>query len=343
MHTDDFDFLFPPEQIALRPVRPRDAARLLVIAPNRLEDNKVRALPKLLRAGDCLIFNNSRVLPVQLYGRRGQAQIGATLLKSVGARQWQALLRNAKRVQIGDRIDFEQAVAAYVRERLGDGRFLLDFCGTESVEALLERAGHMPLPPYIARKRPPDRADHSDYQTIFARESGAVAAPTAALHFTPRLMQSLANAGIAHAMLTLHVGAGTFLSVKTEDPQAHVMHAEWGRIDGATAAQLNAVRRAGGRIIAVGTTSLRLLESASDNTGQIHAFDGETDIFITPGYRFRAVDGLMTNFHLPRSTLFMLVAAMMGLDVMHNAYAHAIAQGYRFYSYGDATLLLPKG
>jgi len=265
------------------------------------------------------------------------------LHKREGPREWRAFLRNAKRARVGDTIDFGAGVAASVEDKAEDGSALLHFHGEEPVELLLERAGRMPLPPYIASKRATDEADRADYQTMFAREEGAVAAPTAALHFTPQLLDALDARGVGRETLTLHVGAGTFLPVKADDTAAHVMHAEWGRIDAATAQRLNAVRASGGRLIAVGTTSLRLLESAADDDGVIHPFEGDTAIFITPGYRFKAVDGLITNFHLPKSTLFMLVSALMGLDVMQAAYAHAIAAGYRFYSYGDASLLLPGG
>jgi S-adenosylmethionine:tRNA ribosyltransferase-isomerase len=282
------------------------------------------------------------VIPAQLEGRRGEASIGATLHKRHGTREWQAFLRNAKRARVGDIIDFGEGVSASVVEKADDGSALLHFGGDEPVELLLERAGRMPLPPYIASKRAADEEDRGDYQTMFAREEGAVAAPTAALHFTPRLLDALDARGVGRETLTLHVGAGTFLPVKAEDTAAHRMHAEWGRIDAATAARLNQVRASGGRLVAVGTTSLRLLESAADENGVIHPFEGDTAIFITPGYRFRAVDGLMTNFHLPKSTLFMLVSALMGLEVMKAAYAHAIEHGYRFYSYGDSSLLLPS-
>lgn len=342
MRVDLFDFDLPPENIALRPASPRDSARmLLVTGEERLADHHVSDLPGLLRAGDCLVFNDTRVIPAQLEGRRGEARIGATLHKREGLRQWRAFVRNAKRLRTGDRIDFGAGVSAIAADRGDDGSILLDFEGDEPVELLLERAGTMPLPPYIAGKRPTDERDRDDYQTMFAREKGAVAAPTAALHFTPRLMESLAAAGIAGETLTLHVGAGTFLPVKAEDTDDHRMHAEWGRIDAPTADRLNAVRAAGGRVIAVGTTSLRLLESATGDDRVIRPFDGDTAIFITPGYRFRGVDGLMTNFHLPKSTLFMLVGALMGRERMQAAYAHAIAEGYRFYSYGDSSLLLP--
>jgi S-adenosylmethionine:tRNA ribosyltransferase-isomerase len=342
MRVDLFDFELPPENIALRPARPRDAAKLLQVAGGAaLTDHVVRDLPGLLRAGDVLVFNDTRVIPAQLEGRRGEARIGATLHKRLDLRRWQAFIRNGKRLRTGDTIDFGAGVSAMAEARHDDGSWTLFFPGEEPVEVLLERAGRMPLPPYIAGKRETDAQDRSDYQTMFAQKDGAVAAPTAALHFTPELMAALATAGIAHETLTLHVGAGTFLPVKADDTADHQMHAEWGRIEPETAARLNAARAAGGRIIAVGTTSLRLLESAADEARVIHPFEGDTAIFITPGYAFKAIDGLMTNFHLPKSTLFMLVSALMGLETMQAAYAHAIAHGYRFYSYGDSSLLLP--
>jgi S-adenosylmethionine:tRNA ribosyltransferase-isomerase len=342
MRVDLFDFELPPERIALRPARPRDAARMLVVEGGKpFADRTVSDLPHLLRRGDVLVFNDTRVIPAQLEGRRGDAKIGATLHKRIDLRRWRAFIRNAKRLKAGDRIDFAQGVIAVAEERHPDGSFTLAFGGDEPVEVLLERAGTMPLPPYIAGKRATDDLDREDYQTLFAREDGAVAAPTAALHFTPSLLAALEEAGIGRETLTLHVGAGTFLPVKAADTSDHQMHSEWGRIDAATAERLNAARGAGNRLIAVGTTSLRLLESAADEAGTIHPFDGDTEIFITPGYRFRAIDGLMSNFHLPKSTLFMLVSALMGLERMQGAYAHAIAQEYRFYSYGDSSLLLP--
>jgi S-adenosylmethionine:tRNA ribosyltransferase-isomerase len=301
----------------------------------------VSDLPHLLRRGDVLVFNDTRVIPAQLEGRRGEARIGATLHKRLDLRRWQAFVRNAKRLTPGNRIDFSHGVTAIAEKRHADGSFTLAFAGEEPVEALLERAGTMPLPPYIAGKRATDEQDREDYQTLFAREDGAVAAPTAALHFTPALLAALDGAGIGRETLTLHVGAGTFLPVKAEDTADHAMHSEWGRIDAATAERLNAARANGGHLIAVGTTTLRLLESAADEGGTIYPFEGDTAIFITPGYKFRAIDGLMSNFHLPKSTLFMLVSALMGLERMQAAYAHAIAQEYRFYSYGDSSLLLP--
>ncbi|HEV2044547.1 MAG TPA: tRNA preQ1(34) S-adenosylmethionine ribosyltransferase-isomerase QueA [Sphingomicrobium sp.] len=342
MDVADFDFDLPPERIALRPARPRDSARLLLVEGDSIADRAMLDLPDLLRPDDVLIFNDTKVIPAQLEGRRGEASVSATLHKRDGVRTWWAFVRNAKRVRNGDVIDFGNEVRATAARRDEAGAILLDFHGEDPVELLLERAGQMPLPPYIASKRGTDAADAADYQTMFAKEAGAVAAPTAALHFTDRLVAALDARGIARETLTLHVGAGTFLPVKVEDTADHRMHAEWGRIDGATAERLNAARARGGRLIAVGTTSLRLIESAAGDDGNIHAFDGDTAIFITPGYRFKAVDGLLTNFHLPRSTLFMLVSALMGLDVMKSAYAHAIAADYRFYSYGDGSLLLPK-
>ncbi|MEO6717846.1 MAG: tRNA preQ1(34) S-adenosylmethionine ribosyltransferase-isomerase QueA [Novosphingobium sp.] len=342
MRVDLFDFELPPERIALRPIRPRDAARMLVVdGHNPSTDRHVSDLPNLLRKGDVLVFNDTRVIPAQLEGRRGEARIGATLHKRLDLRRWQVFVRNSKRLREGDMIAFPADVSALAEARSDDGSWTLAFAGEEPVEVLLERAGTMPLPPYIAGKRPTDEADRSDYQTMFAKEKGAVAAPTAALHFTPDLMAAVQEAQIAHETLTLHVGAGTFLPVKTGDTTAHVMHAEWGRIDEATATRLNLARAAGGRVIAVGTTSLRLLESATGEDGIVRPFEGDTAIFITPGYCFRAIDGLLTNFHLPKSTLFMLVSALMGLERMQSAYAHAIAAEYRFYSYGDASLLLP--
>ncbi|MEO7634663.1 MAG: tRNA preQ1(34) S-adenosylmethionine ribosyltransferase-isomerase QueA [Sphingomicrobium sp.] len=341
MRVDDFDFELPPERIALRPARPRDSARLLLVEGEEIADRGVRDLPQLLRSGDVLVFNDTRVIPAQLEGTRGDARIGATLHKREGPREWRAFLRNARRARVGDTIDFGERVSASVVDKADDGSALLHFHGDEPVELLLERAGRMPLPPYIASKRAVDAADADDYQTMFAVRTGAVAAPTAALHFTPALIAALDVRGVARETLTLHVGAGTFLPVKSETVAGHRMHAEWGRIEPNTARRLNAARAAGGRLIAVGTTSLRLLESAAGDDGQIAPFAGDTAIFITPGYRFKAVDGLLTNFHLPRSTLFMLVSALMGMDVMKEAYAHAIAGEYRFYSYGDASLLLP--
>ena len=341
MKVDLFDFDLPEDRIALRPAAPRDAARLLVLDGDRTTDAAVRDLPGLLRAGDLLVFNDTRVIPAQLEGTRGEAKVGITLHQRAGGRAWHAFARNARRLRAGDTIAFPEGVASTVQAKHDDGTITLVFHGNEPVEALLERAGKPPIPPYIAARRAADAADDADYQTMFAAEPGAVAAPTAALHFTPGLIEALGHAGIGHVTLTLHVGAGTFLPVKADDTTGHRMHAEWGRLAQPTADRLNAVRAAGGRVIAVGTTSLRLIESAADANGVIQPFEGDTAIFITPGYRFRGIDGLLTNFHLPRSTLFMLVSALMGLDRMQAAYAHAVAHEYRFYSYGDACLLLP--
>ncbi|MXO90154.1 tRNA preQ1(34) S-adenosylmethionine ribosyltransferase-isomerase QueA [Pontixanthobacter aquaemixtae] len=342
MKVDLFDFDLPQELIALRPVSPRDSARMLVACGDEpFADKSVSDLPSLLQPGDVLVFNDTRVIPAQLDGRRGEAKIGATLHKRIDLRRWQAFVRNAKRLKIGNVVEFPAQVRALAETRHEDGSFTLKFEGEEPVELLLERAGRMPLPPYIAGKRPTDERDKSDYQTIFAREDGAVAAPTAALHFTPQLLEALSERGVQRETLTLHVGAGTFLPVKADDTDDHQMHAEWGRIEPETADRLNAARRNGNRVIAVGTTSLRLLESAADEDGIIQPFADDTSIFITPGHRFRAVDGLMTNFHLPKSTLMMLVSALMGRERMQEAYAHAIAQKYRFYSYGDSSLLIP--
>ena len=314
---------------------------MLCVLGAGLSDRIVRDLPELLNPNDCLVFNDTRVIPAQLEGKRGDARIGATLHKRIDLRRWQAFIRNAKRARNGDVIDFGAGVAAVVEQRHVDGSITLAFLGDEPVETLLDRAGRMPLPPYIASKRPVDARDLSDYQTMFAARDGAVAAPTGSLHFTPTLIAAVKAMGVQIETLTLHVGAGTFLPVKADDTDDHVMHAEWGEVDVDTAARLNAVKAGGGRIIAVGTTVLRLLESAATPEGLLRPFAGDTAIFITPGYRFRFIDGLMTNFHLPKSTLFMLVSALMGRDMMQTAYAHAIASGYRFYSYGDSSLLLP--
>src|SRR5215470_13418696 len=355
MRTDLFDFDLPAERIALRPASPRDAARLLVVQPGaqpEWQDRGVRDLPDLLRPGDQLVVNDTKVMPVSLSGRRlGRAtepKIEATLIKRLDGSRWQAFAKPAKKLAPGDIIRFgDEGKVCFLGqldatvEAKGEGGELtlsFSFHGPVLDQAIAER-GDMPLPPYIAARRDPDAQDRADYQTMFAREDGAVAAPTAGLHFTDDLMARLAARGIGLHTVTLHVGAGTFLPVKAEDTDQHRMHAERATLSAETAAALNGARAGGGRIVAVGSTSLRTLESATAADGTIGAYDGETSIFITPGYRFRAVDLLMTNFHLPRSTLFMLVSAFSGLDVMQRAYAHAIAAGYRFYSYGDACLL----
>jgi S-adenosylmethionine:tRNA ribosyltransferase-isomerase len=355
MRTDLFDFDLPPERIALRPMSPRDAARLLVIRPGRepeFEDRAVRDLADFLRPGDVLVVNDTRVIPARLRGRRigrgAEPAIEATLHKRIDGSRWRAFVKPAKRLTPGDIVRFgEEGKVCYlgqldatVEEKRQGGEVILAFAfhGAVLDEAVEER-GAMPLPPYIASRRAPDERDRADYQTMFAHVEGSVAAPTAGLHFTPALVARLTQSGIGMHIVTLHVGAGTFLPVKADDTTAHRMHAEAGSVSEETAAALNRVRRDGGRIIAVGSTSLRLIESASDGDGIIRPFADETALFITPGYRFRAVDAMITNFHLPRSTLFMLVAAFSGLDRMKRAYAHAVAADYRFYSYGDACLL----
>jgi S-adenosylmethionine:tRNA ribosyltransferase-isomerase len=364
MRTDLFEFALPQDRIALRPASPRDAARLLVVrsshvlgAPVELEDRNLRDLPALLRRGDAMVVNDTKVFPANLHGRRlGRGEhepaITATLIKRLDGSRWRALVKPAKRLAIGDIVRFggegrvcflEQLDATVEQKGQGDegGEVTLAFAFTGAVldQALAER-GDMPLPPYISSRRDADEQDRTDYQTIFAREEGSVAAPTAGLHFTDGLTAGLHERGIALHRLTLHVGPGTFLPVKAADTSGHTMQPEWGSLSAATAAALNATRRAGGRIVAVGSTSLRLIESAAAADGTIAPFSAATALFITPGYRFRAVDAMLTNFHLPRSTLFMLVSAFCGLDVMRRAYAHAIESGYRFYSYGDACLLL---
>jgi S-adenosylmethionine:tRNA ribosyltransferase-isomerase len=353
MRTDLFDFELPPESIALRPASPRDAARMLVVQPDGvLRDRMIADLPQWLEPGDQLVVNDTKVIPAQLSGRRigreTEPRIEATLIKRLDGSRWQALVKPAKKLSPGDRIRFGNEgmvcllghLDAEVEAKGVDGEVTLSFSfyGPALDQAIAD-IGNPPLPPYIAARRAPDDKDVADYQTMFAANEGAVAAPTAGLHFTPALEAALRGHGVELHRLTLHVGAGTFLPVKADDTGDHKMHAEWGVVSAATAAALNAARANGGRIAAVGTTSLRLLESAAAPDGTIAPFEGETSIFITPGYRFRAVDILLTNFHLPRSTLFMLVSAFSGLETMKRAYAHAVLSGYRFYSYGDACLL----
>lgn len=333
-----FDFELPKERIALRPASPRDHARMLVVRPDALADKMISDLPSCLAPGDVLVGNDTRVIPAQLFGKRGEARVDVTLHKRLGPDRWVAFARPAKKCRPDDILDFD-GLKARIESR--DGAEITLHFVVEDLDRALMTHGVMPLPPYIAAMRPVDAQDKDDYQTVFSRRSGAVAAPTAGLHFTDRLLGALSEKGVRHETLTLHVGAGTFLPVKADDTDDHKMHAEWGEITADTAHRLNEARRAGGRIIAIGTTSLRLLESAADEQGVIHPFSGDTDIFITPGYRFRAVDALLTNFHLPKSTLFMLVSAFSGLRRMKTAYAHAIAENYRFYSYGDASLLFP--
>jgi S-adenosylmethionine:tRNA ribosyltransferase-isomerase len=356
MKVDLFDFDLPEERIALRPAEPRDAARLLVVRPGEgMTDRTVRDLPSLLGADDVLVFNDTKVIPAQLRGlrRRGEtvAQVEATLHMRTAPDRWLAFMRPGKRVAAGDRIHFGHdgsscflgQLDATVLEKHDGGEALLGFdLSGAFLDEALHAVGHIPLPPYIASKRDDDARDLEDYQTVYAREEGAVAAPTAGLHFTPELFAALDAAGIERRFVTLHVGAGTFLPVKADDTSDHKMHSEIGTVSPETAAALNAAKARGGRIVAVGTTSLRLLESAAREDGTVEPWSGPTDIFITPGYRFRAVDVLMTNFHLPRSTLFMLVSAFSGLETMRDAYRHAIESGYRFYSYGDGSLLFPE-
>lgn len=353
MRTDLFDFELPEAAIALHPATPRDAARLLVVAPGApFADRVVRDLPDLLAPGDALVFNDTRVIPAALSGtrRRGEAvaTIDFNLIERLDESRWKAFARPAKRLAPGDvvrfgedgRICYADVLDATVEAKEEGGLVTLLFnLHGAYLDAAIAARGEMPLPPYIALKRAADESDRASYQTIFAAKDGAVAAPTAGLHFTPELIARLDERGVSRHTVTLHVGAGTFLPVKAEDTRDHVMHVEWGEITRETAEALNRVRARGGRIVAVGTTSLRLLESAAAEGGEIAPFAGRTGIFITPGYRFRVVDALMTNFHLPRSTLFMLVAAFSGLETMRQAYAHALRQGYRFYSYGDASLL----
>ena len=341
MKVADFDFVLPPENIALRPMVPREAAKLLVVKNGQCADHLVGELPTQLRAGDVLVFNNTKVIPAALsgvrVGRLGTTpKIEALLHMRLDGSRWKAFVKPAKKLEQGDRVEFG-SLAAIVEEKGDAGEITFRFAvsGADLDVALLQ-VGRVPLPPYIESKRTQDAQDRVDYQTIYASQSGAVAAPTAGLHFTPELMKSLQEAGIASEFVTLHVGAGTFLPVKVDDTADHKMHAEWGEVTADVASRLVAARKRGGRIIAVGTTSLRLLESAG-----LNAWSGATSIFITPGCKFRAVDGLITNFHLPRSTLFMLVCAFAGTDTMKAAYVHAIQNHYRFYSYGDASLLWP--
>lgn len=347
MLVSEFDFDLPSDRIALHPVSPRDAARMLVVRPGEpLADGKVTDLLTILRPGDVLVVNDTKVLPAELTGTRirgeNRANVAFNLHKRVDAQTWRAFARPAKRLKLLDQLELGEggALKATLSGKGETGEVTLSFAlaGAELDEAI-KANGAMPLPPYIEAKRHTEERDKHDYQTVYATVDGAVAAPTAGLHFTEKLLQDLSDAGVAIERVTLHVGAGTFLPVKADDTKDHVMHAEWGEITEATVHRLLAAKAKGGRIVAVGTTSLRLLESACRATGNLSPFTGDTDIFITPGYRFRAVDMLMTNFHLPKSTLFMLVSAFSGLDTMRAAYAHAIADRYRFYSYGDASLL----
>ncbi len=339
MLVSDFDFDLPAELIAQHPVTPRDSARLLRVA-NDLDDRSVADLPELLNPGDILVFNDTRVIPVRLAGMRGAARVEATLIKHVSPDTWNALVRPGKKFRLGDTVVFGDTLAAEVMAKGDGGEVALKFnCAGPDLMAALDANGAMPLPPYIKRERGGNERDRDDYQTLFAEKDGAVAAPTAGLHFTPGLMNALAERGLRTAFVTLHVGAGTFLPMKVDDTDDHKMHAEWGEVSALSAERINAARQAGGRVVAVGTTSLRLLESAAGPDGTLVPFADETDIFITPGYRFKIIDMLLTNFHLPKSTLFMLVSALAGTQTMKTAYAHAIANAYRFYSYGDCCLL----
>lgn len=356
MRVDAFDFHLPPEQIALRPAQPRESARLLVVQPGgrpELVDARVADLPSFLRPGDALVVNDTKVIPARLAGTRtrsgGQTvPFEATLIRRLGPQAWAAFAKPAKRLSPGDPVRFagpdedgatlDATVTA--KTESGEVHFTFDRAGAE-LDAGIDRIGHMPLPPYIAARRPEDAQDRADYQPVFARVEGSVAAPTASLHFTPELLARIAGAGVELHTVTLHVGAGTFLPVKAEDTADHRMHGEWGEVTAETAVALNRVRASGGRLITIGSTATRLIESAAALDGEISPFLGETAIFMTPGYAFRAADAILTNFHLPKSTLVMLVAAFVGHDVQQRAYAHAIETGYRFYSYGDACLLLP--
>lgn len=339
MDVNLFDFDLPRALIAERPVNPRDAARLLHVQAGSLTDGVVGDLPRWLRPGDLLISNDTRVIPARLFGRKGEGGVELTLHERTALDEWKAFARPAKKLRPGDMVRFAPDFTAMVAAKGEAGEVLMRFDrGGDALMLALDAYGRLPLPPYI-RKGEADERDRADYQTVFAREKGAVAAPTAGLHFTDSLLAALESAQVTRTTITLHVGAGTFLPVKVDDTKDHRMHAERGVVTADVADLVNRTKAAGGRVVAVGTTSLRLLESAADDDGVLHPFDGPTDIFITPGYRFRLVDVLMTNFHLPKSTLFMLVSAFAGLDRMHQAYAHAMNHGYRFYSYGDACLL----
>ena len=345
MRVELFDFDLPQELIALRPAVPRDSAKLLVVRPGQpMVDSHCHALADWLRPGDALVFNDTKVIPAQLEGTRTRggstARVSVTLHMRTRPDEWLAFVKGAKKLAVADRVDFGGDLCAEVLQMRGDGEIRFKFShGGGALDEALALHGQVPLPPYIATKRAVDDRDRDDYQTIYAQKNGAVAAPTAGLHFTDRLRQTLTDKQIGQHFVTLHVGAGTFLPVKANDTEHHHMHSEWGEIDRETADRLNQVRARGNRLISVGTTSLRLLESAASDQGEIRPFSGSTDIFITPGYRFKAVDGLMTNFHLPKSTLFMLVSAFAGLETMRAAYHHAMEKGYRFYSYGDSSLL----
>ncbi|SDX22066.1 tRNA preQ1(34) S-adenosylmethionine ribosyltransferase-isomerase QueA [Roseicitreum antarcticum] len=351
MQLSDFDFDLPEGLIATRPVRPRPAARMLVASGTAISDAHVRDLSLWLRPGDRMVLNNTRVIPARLTGRRWRdsaqgrvsAKIEVTLMEPLPDGDWRAMVKPLRKLAVGEDVVFSETLHAHVTAKGAEDATLRFNLTGDAFDAALSQVGAMPLPPYIAGRRAADAQDDDDYQTVFARERGAVAAPTASLHFDLDLLQALRDHGVDFTEVTLHVGAGTFLPVKVDDISTHKMHAEWGQITPQAAAEINATRAAGGRIIAVGTTALRLIESAAAPDGTLREWTGKTDIFITPGYRFRVTDGLMTNFHLPKSTLMMLVAALMGQSAIQNIYSHAVGQGYRFFSYGDASLLIPEG
>ncbi len=342
MKTSLFDFSLPEGHIATNPANPRDSSRMLVVGDNLLDKN-ISDLVDFLREGDVMVFNDTKVIPARLFGTRGNAKIEVLLHKNSGQGQWQCFAKPAKKLCIGDMVEFTTDFYAQVKQKYDDGQVLLAFNYSEDVfQQKLEQYGGVPLPPYIEKNRKADSSDNANYQTIYAQNSGSVAAPTAGLHFTEKLLAAIDAKGVKRAYVTLHVGGGTFLPVKTDDTSEHKMHSEYAVISKETADIINVAKQNGGRVIAIGTTSLRTLESAADEQGILHEFSNDTNIFITPGYKFKIIDGLLTNFHLPKSTLFMLVCAFMGLDKMQAAYAHAIKNNYRFYSYGDACLLLPQ-
>ncbi len=344
MRVDTFSFALPPDRIAERPATPRDSARLLDVDGDGFHDRIVRDLPRLLRPGDVVVLNDSRVIPARLAGRRGGTRVEITLHQCVNGNAWDVFARPARRLRPGDKVDFAPDLGASVESKSADGQVRLRFSvADKALRKLLDLHGVAPLPPYIPRTAGPDSRDGRDYQTVYARHDGSVAAPTAGLHMTPALLEALRARGVLLSFLTLHVGGGTFLPVRTADTRDHRMHPERGRVSSESATAINRARTGGGRVVALGTTSLRLLESAADEVGNLAPFNGETDLFITPGYRFKSVDLLITNFHLPRSTLFMLVCAFAGLERMRSAYAHARDSGYRFYSYGDCCLLRRAG
>jgi len=343
LKTSLFDFHLPESRIATRPVSPRDSARMLAVAGEEMIDGKITDLPSFLGIGDVMVFNDSRVIPARLRGKRGSAKIEILLHKNIGGSLWECFAKPARKLRTNDVVTFADDFTAVVRYKTPEGQVALDFnVGNVLLSHLLEQHGQMPLPPYIEKRRAADESDKTDYQTVYAAYEGSVAAPTAGLHFTPKLLQTIDKMFVKCVQVTLHVGAGTFLPVKARHTEDHVMHPEWATLSKETAAAINAAKQKGGRVIAVGTTALRTLETAADEQGVVQPFEGKTDIFITPGYRFKCVDVLLTNFHLPRSTLFMLVCAFAGTERMKAAYKHAIKNKYRFYSYGDACLLFKE-